>query len=100
MLRIDFLADVPPLTALDRLIDVATPVLAGFGYEVEARGGGWAHWAVEPFGGDVIRAYAFETPEGRGVSLTGQGDVPDDLPEVLRDRIAKATGWQARPRPT
>lgn len=99
MLRIDFLADVSPLAALDRLVDVATPLLADFGYEVEARGDGWAHWAVEPSDGNVIRAYAFETAEDRGVSVIGQGKVPNALPQVLHARLSEATGWQARQRP-
>ncbi len=99
VLRIDFLADVPPLAALDRLVDAATPVLATFGYKVEARGSDWAHWVIEPFGENVIRAYAFETPQDRGVSLTGQGDVPDELPDVLGETITDVTGWEARPGP-
>lgn len=92
-LRIDFLADIPPLQALAQFVDIATPVLGVFGFEPEARGGGWAHWAVEPFGGNVIRAYAFETAVSRGVSVTGDGNVPGPLVEQLRADVVKATGW-------
>jgi hypothetical protein len=93
-LRIDFVTDVAPLDALDRLVAVATPILEGFGYSADDRGRDWAHWRADPSGKDLIRACAFKTSTDQGVSVIGEGEVPAALPTQLRDRVAEATGWR------
>ena len=99
-LPIEFLADVPPLDALDRFVGLATPVLGASGWALEARGCGWAHWTVAGVVGSatVIRAYAFDTGIDRGVaiSITGPGEVPATLPQGLSDRVVEATAWRLK----
>jgi len=74
-----------PTAALERFVELATPVFAEFGWEVEGRGSDWAHWTIDR---QVARAYAIET----GVSVRGPGSAA--LPDRLRNLIASEPEWR------
>lgn len=97
MLPIVFLADIPGLDALDRVVAIASPVLSTFGWTLEARGTSWAHWMVGgPLGtGSVIRAYAFDSSDERGVAIsaTGPYEIPAGVRQKLYGRIVEVTAW-------
>jgi hypothetical protein len=99
-LRIDFTSESDPLAALATFVDLATPLLARFGYTAEEKHPDslkdWMHWNRGLH--DVVRAYAFMGPDGPGVSVLAQGEIPGGLAEALIQRVAETTGWTfARP---
>jgi hypothetical protein len=93
--RIDFTSESDPLAALATFIDLATPLLAQFGYTPEEKHPDslkdWMHWNRGLH--DVVRAYAFADQGRRGVSVLAQGEIPDGLAEALIQRVAETTGW-------
>jgi hypothetical protein len=91
---IEIVSDTDPISALDRVIEIATPALALRGYELEGRGNDWAHW-TRGFK-NVIRAYAFQQSGEGGVRLLWQGDVPVGTVEKLARKVIAATGWSQR----
>ena len=98
--RIDFTSESDPLAALATFVDLATPLLAQFGYTAEEKASDslkdWMHWNRGLH--DVVRAYAFKNADRHGVSVLAQGEIPDGLAEALIQRVAETTGWTfARP---
>jgi hypothetical protein len=87
---VELVAAADPLVALDRLVTLATPVLASHGFAVEARGRDWAHWTCGFQ--NVIRAYAFQEAGEGGVRLVAQGEIPDGLIDDVATRVASAPG--------
>jgi hypothetical protein len=92
---IELLSDVEPTAALARFVDIATPVLAKAGFELEGQGNDWAHWTRVDFR-NVIRAYAFRHEGEEGVSFYGRGEVPRSVLESLADDVVTLTGWRRK----
>jgi hypothetical protein len=94
-LRLDFASEGDPLAALAAFVEIATPVFCEFGYAPEEKhpkaARDWMHWNRGPQ--DVIRAYAFSEGNRGGVSVTGQGEIPEGLAEAVIRRMAESTGW-------
>ena len=93
--RIDFTSDDDPLVTLAAFIGLASPLFAQFGYKPEEKdvclGKGWMHWN-RGFG-NVIRAYAFKDGARRGVSIVGQGEIPEGLERAVAQLITDSTEW-------
>jgi hypothetical protein len=93
--RIDFTSDDDPLACLATFIGLATPVLAQFGYTPEEKSErsakDWMHWN-RGFQ-NVIRAHAFRHEGRSGVSILGQGEVPEGLEQAVIQRVAESTNW-------
>ncbi len=95
-LRFDFTSDEDPLAMLAALIDLVTPTFRTFGYTPEqkhpASAGDWMHWNRSLH--DLVRAYAFKDGERGGVSILGQGDIPEGLGDALFRRVTDSTNWR------
>ena len=92
----DLTSDDDLLVTLAEFIGLATPVFARFGYTPEEKGErsgkGWMHWN-RGFG-NVIRAYAFKDEDRRGVSIVGQGEIPEELEEAVVQLVSESTDWR------
>jgi hypothetical protein len=91
---IELISDLEPIAVLAQFVEIATPVLAEHGFEVEGQGREWAHWTRGVR--NVIRAYAFRYEGDEGVSFYAQGDVAHEVVEQLAERVSEATGWRRR----
>lgn len=95
-LRIDFATGGDPLDALATFTDLAAPIFERFGYTPEEKdpraSRDWMHWNRDYQ--NVVRAYAFRTADQAGVSVLGQGEIPEGLGEALIRRVAESTDWR------
>jgi hypothetical protein len=93
--RIDWTNEDDAIVTLATFINLATPVFVQFGYTPEEKGErsgkGWMHWN-RGFG-NVIRAYAFEDGDRRGVSILGQGEIPENVEEAVVQCVSESTNW-------
>lgn len=95
-LHIELTGDDDPLAMLATFIDIATPVLATFGYAPEEKyrdaARDWVHWNRGR--GDVIRAYAFRDDDRSGVRILGQGEIRAGVGHAVIERVAESTSWR------
>jgi len=76
-------------------VELVTPVFSEFGYAPEKKhpraASDWMHW--NRGNQDVIRAYAFSEGNLGGVSVIGQGEIPEGLAEAVTHRVSESYGW-------